>query len=270
MHFLPGTDALCIGTAGCNLKCLNCINWHFALKKPEEVDSLSYSSIDIVKMAKDNDLNTICFTYNEPTICYEFMFDVFKIAKREGLKTVFHSNASMNVEPLKILLKYTDAVAADLKGFDEVFYNEICSSSLNPVLAFLKTVYNSNTWLEIVNLIIPGKNDNTELIKKMCLWIKDNIGLDIPLQFSRFFPTNKLTRLPPTPISVLENACETASIYNIHYIYIGNVAGVKQINTYCPYCKKLLIERRGLLITKFLIEKNKCKFCKKEIMGKWK
>ena len=269
-HFYPGTDVLCIGTAGCNLMCLNCINWHFALKAPEDVDTLSYYPEDVIKMVKDNNLTTICFTYNEPTMCYEYMRDVFKLAQKQSIKTVFHSNASMNVEPLIALLPYVDAVIADLKAFNKDFYIKNCSSILDPVLSFLKIVKKNNIWLEIVNLVIPGLNDNEEDIKKMCTWIKDNIGAETPLQFSRFFPTYKLTNLPPTPVKILKRAYQIALDTGIKYVYIGNVPGIDQINTYCPDCKKLLIERKGLSVRKFNIENGRCKFCKKIIEGRWR
>lgn len=268
-HFYPGTDVLCIGTAGCNLMCLNCINWHFALKAPDDVENLSYYPEEVVNIVQEKNLTTICFTYNEPTICYEYMRDVFKLAQKQGIKTVFHSNASMNFEPLKALLPYVDAIIADLKAFNNDFYIKNCSSILDPVLSFLKIVKKNNIWLEIVNLVIPGLNDNEEDIKKMCTWIKDNIGAETPLQFSRFFPTYKLTNLPPTPISILERAHAIAQESGLHYVYIGNVSGHPYANTFCPSCSKILIERKGLLVQQNNIKDGNCRFCGHKIHGIW-
>ncbi len=268
-HFHPGTDALSIGTATCNFRCLNCINWQFAWKTPEEVEQLSMSPEEVIKTAKDNDLKTICFTYNEPTTCYEYMLDVFKLAKKEGLRTVYHTCGSMNPEPFETLAPFVDAVVVDLKGFDDEFYEENCSAELQPVLDYLKTVKKHGVWLEVVNLVIPGKNDSPDTVRKMCQWYMENLGPDVPLQFSRFFPTNQLSNLPPTPVLTLENACAIATEAGIRYVYIGNVSGHEKNNTYCPECGHLLIERVGLSIRTFDIEDGKCKHCGNLILGKW-
>ena len=268
-HFRPGTDALAVGTATCNFRCLNCINWQFAWKAPEEVEQLSMTPEQVVKTAREHGLEVICFTYNEPTTCYEYMLDVFKLAKEEGLRTVFHTCGSMNIEPFEALAPYVDAVVVDLKGFDEEFYKENCGAELQPVLDYLKAVKKSGIWLEVVNLVIPGKNDNADTIQQMCQWYVENLGPDTPLQFSRFFPTHRLSNLPPTPVMTLEEACAIATQAGIRYVYIGNVPGNEKTNTYCPQCGQLLVERVGLSIRTFDIEDGSCKHCGAPIAGLW-
>lgn len=268
-HFYPGTDALAIGTATCSLRCLNCINWQLAWKAPEEVEQFNMTPEEVVETAKKNDLKTICFTYNEPTNCYEYMLAVFRIAKKEGMRTVFHTSGVMNSAPFDELSPYVDAVVVDLKGFSEEFYEENCSGELQPVLDFLVHVKEHGIWLEVVNLIIPGKNDNTDTIQKMCEWYVENLGPDVPLQFSRFFPTNSLSNLAPTPVETIENACEVANKAGIRFVYVGNISGNVRINTYCPECGELLIERVGLSIRTFSIVNGKCMNCGCDIPGMW-
>jgi pyruvate formate lyase activating enzyme len=154
-----------------------------------------------------------------------------------------------------------------LKGFDETFYQDVCGSELAPVLEACKTVKKSGVHLELVNLVVPTLNDDTNKIKAMSLWIKENLGTDIPVHFSRFFPQYKLQNLPPTPISTLERAAEIAQDAGLKYIYIGNVPGHNSDNTFCPNCHKLLIKRQGYSIIENNLTGNKCKFCGTKING---
>lgn len=268
-HFYPGTDSLCLGTAGCNFRCLNCINWQFALKSPEEVDAISLSPAEVVQMAIQHEIPTICFTYNDPIVLYEYVYDTAKLAKEKGIKVSFHSNGSLNPDPLVALLKYVDAVAIDLKAFNPEIYRKITSAEISPVLETLKIIKENKVWLEIIYLIIPTINDDLEDIKKMCLWIKEELGEDTPLHFSRFFPACKLTRLPPTSLKTLEDACKIAQEIGLHYVYIDNVPGNQNGNTFCPNCGKLLIYRVQFLIFENNIEHGKCKFCGYDIPGYW-
>ncbi|GAI30650.1 unnamed protein product, partial [marine sediment metagenome] len=168
------------------------------------------------------------------------MYDIAKLAQEEGLKVIFHTNGAMRPEPLKALLKHMDAVVVDLKGFTDEFYTKLSSAKLEPVLQTLKIIKEEGVWLEIVNLIVPTKNDNMEDIKKMCEWIKENLGEETPIHFSRFFPAYKMLKLPPTPIPTLEQAREIALEVGIHYVSIGNVPGHMANSTYCPKCGNIL------------------------------
>ncbi len=268
-HVFPNATSLCLGTACCTFYCLYCINWHIALKSPEEVESFHKTAKEVVEIAVDNEVPIICFTYNEPTVAYEYMLDVFKIAKKEGLKTCYHSNGSMRLEPLEELLKYVDAVVVDLKAFNKDTYKKLTAGNLDHVLDYLQFA-KDNIWLEIVNLIVPTYNDDMAEIRKMCNWIYDNLGCDVPLHFSRFFPTFKLEKLYPTPIKTLENAHKIAKEVGLNYVYLNNVPGHKFENTYCPKCGKVILKRKSFFVTENNIEDGRCKYCGYKIPGLWR
>ena len=266
-HFLPGSSAFSIGTFGCNLSCLNCQNWEMSRGIPKERD-LGISPKEIVSLAVENRCKTISFTYNEPTVFFEYALDIAKLAKKSGLRTSFVSNGYINEKPLLEISKYLDADNVDLKGFLPGFYRKVCSAELNPVLNSLLLLKKKRVHLEITNLIIPGLNDNMEDIERMCIWIKENLGRDVPLHFSRFFPMYKMENIQETPIKTLERAYSAAKKY-LDYVYVGNVAIGKE-NTFCPNCKKMLIERFGFSVAKNSIKDGKCGFCGREISGVWK
>lgn len=199
------------------------------------------------------------------------MFDISKLARAKGLKNAMHTCGYINQEPLKELLKYMDAVNVDLKGFSEDFYRKMGAfAQLQPVLDTIMTVKKEGVWLEITNLLIPGVNDDAAQIKKMCEWIRDNVGADTPLHFSRFTPMYKLQNLPPTPVSKLEEAYKIAKEAGLQYVYIGNVPGHPGENTYCPRCGNLAVGRTGYRVNEYNISGGKCKFCGNKISGLWK
>ncbi|MEW6685475.1 MAG: AmmeMemoRadiSam system radical SAM enzyme [Candidatus Edwardsbacteria bacterium] len=269
-HNLPGTNILCFGTASCNFRCKFCQNWHMSQRSIEETQNYSLSPEETVNLAIRENCPTVSFTYNDPIAFYEYMIDIVKIAKEKGLNTLCHTNGSLRPAPLRELLKFLDAITIDLKGSTEHFYRQYSSASLSPVLASLKIIKESGRWLEIVNLVIPTANDNSEDIKKMCLWIKENLGEDVPLHFNRFYPSYQLTNLPPTPVKTLESCKKIAEEVGIKFIYVGNVPGHKGNSTYCPRCKKLLISRFHFSIVKNNLKDSMCKFCNERIPGIWK
>lgn len=250
-HFLPSAKAYSLATVGCNLDCKNCQNWDIAHRSPEDVESKKMTPEEVVQAAKNSGAKVIAFTYNEPTVWYEYMYDIAKLAKESGLKTANISSGYINQEPLKKLLPNLDAMKIDLKGFDDKTYQELNQGRLQPVLDSIKTVHQSDTWLEIVNLIVPGYTDDLEEIKQMCQWIKDEVGPDVPLHFSKFSPAYKLTNLPPTPQETLVNARQACLDIGLNYVYIGNIQAEDAGNTYCPENNQPVIKRNG-----FLIEEN--------------
>lgn len=269
LHFLPGTTTLCFGTAGCNFRCDFCHNWHLAARKPQDLDLGFLSPEEAVKKALEMGCTSISFTYNEPTVFYEWVYDVCKLAQENGLRTYFHTNGAINPEPFKELLQYLDAVTVDLKAFTADFYQVTSFSELEPVLRTLKVIKEQGVWFEITNLIIPGYNDNPADIREMCLWIRDNLGEDVPVHFSRFFPAYKLTRVPPTPIETLEKAREIALEAGLAYVTIGNVPGHGANSTFCPNCGEVIIERVHFQVLENHIKDGKCIFCAQEIPGVW-
>lgn len=269
-HFLPSTTAFSIATAGCNLRCKFCQNWEISQKNPEEADYIYLPPEELVKKVKASGSHVIAYTYTEPVIFYEYMLDCAKLAKAQGIKNVMHSNGYINEEPLRELAKYLDAANIDLKGFNDDYYSKISEASLEPVLKTLRILKESGVLLEITNLILPGYNDDPLIITKMCLWIKENLGADTPLHFSRFFPVYKLTGLNPTPVETLEQVRQIALDCGLKYVYIGNVGGHLAENTYCPKCKKIVIGRSGYMVSEINLTDGRCNFCGEEIKGVWK
>ncbi len=269
-HMFPGTNILCFGTAGCNFRCKFCHNWQLSQRSIEDMDyTFDIPPEDAVQMALDRKIPTLSFTYNEPTSFYEYVYDIARLAQKRGLRILWHSNGALNPDPLRELLKYTDAVTIDLKGFTEEFYQNVSSAKLAPVLRTLKIIRKEGVWLEIVNLHIPTLNDNPQDVERMCLWIKENLGKETPLHFSRFFPAYRLTNLPPTPIKKIEQAHRIAKQVGLEYVTIGNVPGHKYNSTFCPNCGERLIHRIHFQVLSNNIKDRKCKFCASPIPGIW-
>lgn len=268
-HMLPGSKSFSLATAGCNLRCIHCQNWEISQRLPEEVRAYEITPQQIVKMALESNSQSISYTYTEPVIFYEYMLDIAKEAKKYKLRNVMVTSGYINLEPLDELVKYIDVFRVDLKGFSENFYRKLAAGKLQPVLNVLKYLRQKGALIEVVNLVIPTMNDDPQEIKKMCLWIKDNLGDETPLFFSRFYPMHKLTNLPPTPVETLEKAYKIAKEVGLKYVYIGNVPGHPYESTYCPKCKKVLIKRVGYTVLENNIIKNKCKFCGTKIPGIW-
>jgi len=268
-HVLPATTSFSLATVGCNFQCKFCQNWEISQASPEDVYSYDVPPEMIVKKAKEVEARSVAYTYVEPTIFYEYMMDICQLVKKAGLLNVCHSNGFINPEPLKNLCKVMDAANIDLKGFTEAFYRDVCSGELTPVLETLKTLKKEKVHLEITNLVIPTQNDDLPGLKEMCLWIKKELGADTPMHFSRFYPLYKLRSLPPTPVSTLEKARDTALSSGLEYVYIGNIPGHEGEHTFCPKCKKLLIQRIGYMVGENHLKGGKCKFCGKPIPGIW-
>jgi len=268
-HMLPGTQVMSLGTAGCNFKCRHCQNWHLSQASPGDLDTQDLPPEKVVTLTLEKKLPGVCFTYNEPTVAYEYMVDTFVLAKKKGLRTLLHSNGSTKPEPLKKLLECTDAACIDLKGFTTKAYDN-SSAKLEPILETLKAIKKQGKWLEVVNLVVPTINDDLEDIKKMCAWFKEALGVETPLHFTRFFPAYKLTHLPPTPVKTLENARQIAVDTGLHYVIIGNVPGHKYNSTFCPKCGKPLLTRTQFEVLANDLVDGACKSCGHKVPGIWK
>jgi len=269
-HMLPGTKILCFGTAGCNFRCKFCQNWHLSQRSIEEMEHVqNLTPEEAVQLALKRKIPTLSFTYNEPTSFYEYVYEIARLAKQKGLKVLWHSNGSMSPQALRELLKYTDAVTIDLKGFTETFYRQASSAQLQPVLETLKIIKEEGVWLELVNLVIPTLNDNPDDIRRMCEWIRDNLGPDTPLHFSRFFPAYQFVAVEATPIETLEKAYAIAKEVGLNYVTLGNVPGHERNSTLCPQCGRRLIHRVHFSVLENNIRDGKCRFCGKEIPGIW-
>ncbi|MCK4328935.1 AmmeMemoRadiSam system radical SAM enzyme [candidate division WOR-3 bacterium] len=268
-HFLPENYVLSLAIAGCNFRCKYCQNWSISQKSPDETDNYSFSPEQLVDSADVHNIPIIAYTYSEPSIFYEYMLDMAKIARDRGIKNVWVTNGFLNKEPLLELCKYLDAANVDIKWFTEDLYREMSGGSLEPVLSTCKTLIENNVHLEITNLIVPTLNDDEDMIRELVRWIKENLGPDIPVHFSRFFPMYKLQHLSPTPVQTLQTARQIALDEGLHYVYIGNYPGGDWENTFCPNCGRLLIERRGYTILQNNVINGRCKYCDYEIYGVW-
>lgn len=268
-HVYPQTQSFSIATAGCNLRCKFCQNWEISQLDPETVKVTFVSPQDIVREAKASGAKTIAFTYTEPTIFYEYMLDIAKLARQEGIACVMHSSGFINEEPLRQLAKYLTAANLDLKGFSDKYYSSYCEGDVASVLNSLKLLKEEKVWVEVTNLLIPSANDADEDIRNLCLWVKDNLGPDTPVHFSRFFPMYKLVDLSPTPLKTLIRARQIAGEIGLYYVYIGNIPENVGEDTICPVCAKLLIKRIGYSILERNVINKKCKFCGAKISGVW-
>lgn len=268
-HVLPGTTAFSLATAGCNFQCKFCQNWEVSQVSPEDLYNYDLPPESVVKKAGETRARSVAYTYVEPVVFYEYMYDTGKLAKEKGLLNVFHSNGFINPDPLRSLCRMLSAANIDLKGFTDAFYRKLCNGELHPVIETLTILKKEKIHTEITNLVIPTENDDMASIHKMCLWIKNALGPDTPLHFSRFYPLYKLQSLPPTPVSTLEKARSAALSAGLEYVYIGNVPGHEGENTYCPRCRKLIIRRMGFMVGETHLKKGQCGFCGKPIPGIW-
>jgi len=269
LHFLPSSSAFSIATAGCNFACLNCQNWEISQKSPKETLNSDLMPAEAVEACIKNNCESIAYTYSEPTVFYEYVYDTARIARSKGIKNVYKSNGYINEQPLRMLCKYLDAANIDLKGFTENTYLKLNSGKLAPVLHTLQVLKDEGVWLEITNLVIPSWNDDMNTIREMCNWLVANKLDESPLHFSRFSPLYKLTQLPATPVATLQKARETAMNAGMKYVYVGNVPGTNLENTICPKCGKTVVERKGFKVMQNNISAGNCRFCGQRIAGVW-
>lgn len=268
-HFHPGALAFSIATAGCNVNCKMCQNWDISQSRPEQVRSTYLPPKDLANIVQQNRCPIIAYTYSEPVVFYEYMRDAADAGHALGIKSVVVSGGFIQQDPLKKLCPGVDAIKVDLKAFSENFYKEVVHGEIKPVLDALVTMRKLGIWNEIVYLVIPTLNDTDAEFRALAQWIKANLGVDVPLHFSRFHPEYLLKNLPPTPIDTLERAKAIADSEGLHYVYLGNIPGHPAENTYCPKCRHLVIGRIGFTVTEMHIHKGKCEYCQQVIPGVW-
>jgi pyruvate formate lyase activating enzyme len=220
-------------------------------------------------MACESGVTSVCFTFTEPVVSFEYLYDTAALAKERGLYTSMVSNGYINPEPLRHLLTVLDAVKIDLKAFTDDFYRSVTTGRLEPVLKTLEIIAEQGTWLEVVNLLVPSLNDEPGEVRRMCDCIAQSIGTDVPLHFTRFFPMYRLTTLPPTPLESLERAHAAARDAGLQYVYIGNVPGHLRNSTYCAVCGELLVHRVQFEIVECRVKNGACPSCGAAIPGIW-
>ncbi len=268
-HFLPGTAVLSFGTAGCNLACKYCQNWD--MSKSREMDKLAAQASPerIAEVAEELGCRSVAYTYNDPVIFLEYAVDTAKACHERGIKSVAVTAGYINPEARQEFFAHMDAANIDLKGFTEDFYVKLTGGHLQPVLDTLEYVKKeTDVWLEITTLLIPGHNDSDDEIKRMTDWIAETLGPEVPLHFTAFHPDYKMRDVPPTPPETLTRARRLAMAQGLHFVYTGNVHDREGGSTWCPNCGALLIERDWYQLGHWgLDEKGHCASCGTAIPG---
>jgi pyruvate formate lyase activating enzyme len=267
-HFLPGTPVLSFGTAGCNLGCKFCQNWDISKSREIEILSAEAGPATIVEAAKALGCRSIAFTYNDPVIWAECAIDTAKIARAEGIKTVAVTAGYISAAARPEFFEPIDAANVDLKAFTEEFYRSQTVSHLQPVLDTLEWLKNeSSVWFEITNLMIPGENDSHDETARLCDWIAEHLGPDVPLHFTAFHPDFKMRDKEHTPLGTLIGAREIALARGLNHVYLGNVLDGDRQSTVCPGCVTVVIERVHYEIGAYRIRDGACANCGTTIPG---
>lgn len=266
-HFFPGSRSFSIAAIGCNFQCGFCQNWQISQAKEAEGLALQSREVkpeDVVKQAKRSGSSSISYTYTEPTIFFEYAFEIGQLAKKEGLYNVFVTNGYMTGEMIQAIHPSLDAANIDLKSFSDDYYKRICKGRLAPVLESIERMKKLNIWIEVTTLVLPGQNDSEEELRRIANFL---VGVDpsIPWHISRFYPQYKMEDVESTPMKALNRAYEIGKEAGLPYIYLGNVG--QGNNTYCPQCNSLLIERSGYSILQYNIEECRCSHCQSPIDG---
>ena len=268
-HFLPGTPVFSFGTAGCNLACKFCQNWD--ISKSRQIDTLAdaASPEQIARTADRMGCRSVAFTYNDPVIFLEYAIDTARACHARGLKSVAVTAGYICAEPRREFFAHMDAVNVDLKAFTEDFYHRLTGGHLQPVLDTLTYIHReTDCWLEITTLLIPGHNDGDDEIRLLAAWVRDNLGPDVPLHFSAFHPDYKMTDVPPTPPATLRRARAIALQAGLHYVYVGNVHDAEADSTWCPGCGQRVIERDWYRLGEWNLDKGgRCSHCGAPIAG---
>jgi len=269
-HFLPESTSLSIATVGCNFRCKHCQNYEisqYPRKRSVSIPGKDTTPDEIVEAAIQNNCKSISYTYTEPTIFFEFAYDCAKIAHEKGIKNVFVSNGYTGKEAVRLIAPLLDANNIDLKGSDK-FYRDVCGARLEPVKETIRLMKELGVWVEVTTLVIPDLNDSEKDLTDIAEFIS-SVDTAIPWHVTQFYPTYKLLDKPRTPVSKLRWAREIGFKAGLKYVYEGNVPGEGGENTYCPSCKKILIERVGYCISANLIKNSRCPKCNALIEGIW-
>ncbi len=268
-HFLPGSAVLSFGTAGCNLACKFCQNWD--MSKSREMDTLAdqASPQSLARTASDLNCASIAFTYNDPIIFMEYAVDVAKACRERDVKTVAVTAGYISPKPRAEFFRHMDAANVDLKAFTERFYRKICGGSLAPILDTLRYIkHETDVWLELTTLLIPGENDSSAELKNMTRWVVNELGPDVPMHFTAFHPDWKMLDVPATPAATLTRARSIALDNGVRYAYTGNVHDAAGGSTYCHHCGSLLIERDWYRLGRWnLDESGACRSCGTRMAG---
>ncbi|MBM3243901.1 MAG: AmmeMemoRadiSam system radical SAM enzyme [Candidatus Omnitrophica bacterium] len=267
-HFYPGSKSFSIALKGCNFRCGFCQNWEISQLNSGESSALEedeFSAKELVDAAVNNDCQSIAYTYTEPTIFFEYAYDIAKLAKERSLQNIFVTNGYIAQDPLKAISPYLDGANIDLKFFKDSSYRKFCEASLAPVLDCIRLMKELGIWVEITTLLIPGINDNEEEISSIADFIA-SVDKNMPWHLSRFHPDYKFNEFPPTSEAILRKAINIGNEKGLNFVYAGNITGWGN-DTFCPCCKKLIIKRDSLRVLEYNLKDSGCSFCGTRLPG---
>ncbi len=273
-HFLPGSSALSIGTYGCNMRCQWCQNWQ--ISQVREVDwehdplGEALPPEQLVEIACERGIASIAYTYNEPTVFFEYTYDTAKLARERGIKNVYVSNGFMSPDALEKIGPYLDGINVDLKGFTDELYREYCGARLEPIKRNIATIAReTNIWIEVTTLIVPGLNDSEEELRATAEWLA-SVDPEMPWHLSAFHPDYQMRDRPQTPVSTLMRAYQIGKAAGLSYVYLGNVPDPEHESTLCPSCGATIIQRYGFHARTHWREPGICQHCGAAIAGVWR
>ncbi|MCD6388900.1 MAG: AmmeMemoRadiSam system radical SAM enzyme [Desulfobulbaceae bacterium] len=270
-HFLPGSRAYSIATVGCNFRCLHCQNYdisQYPHRHGGEIAGTKRSAESVVEDAVRQDCASLCYTYVEPTIFYEFAYDCSLLARKRKLKNAFVSNGYMSADVTRRLATVLDGINIDIKGFTDDFYKKVCKARLQPVLDNVKLMHELGVWVEVTTLVIPGLNDSKEELRDIARFVK-SVSPAMPWHVTAFYPTYKMLDREPTPAATLRMAREIGLEEGLRFVYEGNIPGEGGENSYCPACGEELISRFGFSIRTNSLSEGSCGKCGELIEGVW-
>jgi pyruvate formate lyase activating enzyme len=272
-HFLPTQPILSLGTVGCNFKCQFCQNWEISqagdLFVPARSPRDEVLPADLVRHCREQGIPMLAYTYNEPTVFFEYAYDTARLAHQHGIRNVFVSSGFETLQALEAIEPYLDAINVDLKAFTERFYREICGTRLQPVLRNIEHIArHTGIWIEITTLVIPGLNDSEKELRDIATWLAQ-VSPDLPWHVSAFHPDYLMRDRPPTPMRSLTRAWEIGREAGLNYVYVGNVLDSTRESTSCPQCGELLISRSWHRVRTHWSEPGVCHGCGASIPGVW-
>ncbi len=272
-HFMPRAEALSIGTYGCNFHCPFCQNWQ--MSQMRDLDERGGSGRRrhmpeaLVDACVRDNIPVIAYTYNEPTVFFEYTYDTAKLAHQQGIKNVYVSNGYMSQAALDMIEPYLDGINVDLKAFTEDFYREQCQARLEPVKRNIAHMAReTDIWVEVTTLLVPGLNDSEAELRAMASWMAE-VDPDMPWHISAFHPDYEMLDRPPTPGPALLGAYDIGKAAGLHHVYVGNVMDTDRGSTYCPQCGERLIERRWYSVRELWSDPGACPRCDESLAGVW-
>jgi len=273
-HFYPGSTALSIATVGCNFRCTFCQNADISQLPRDRgrIQGRDVSPEAIIEAAQRHRVRSIAYTYTEPTIFFEYTYDIAQLARQAGIANVYVTNGYMSPEMLEMVTSpddppLIDAANVDLKAFRDAFYRQQCGATLQPVLDSLKMMKDRGVWLEVTTLIIPGLNDSDEELGDIAQFVATELGVETPWHVSRFHPTYKLTDRAPTPVDTLHRARQIGIAAGLRYVYEGNVFSDGGEDTLCPQCGEVVIRRTGFVVSSRHVREGACAYCGTKLDG---